>query len=70
MSTYGKLNLLLINSIYLVFSSLEMESRLMQAKLHCKFFYSVWIETTHKPSNVAAAKGFYVAGTTYFDECF
>ena len=33
-----------------------METRLMQTKVHYKFFYSVGTETTHKPSKVAASK--------------
>ena len=37
MSTYGKLNFLLINSINSIFISLEMQSRLIQTKLYCKF---------------------------------
>ena len=40
-STYGKLNFLPINSIYLVFSSLEMQRRLIQIKVYYKLFYSV-----------------------------
>ena len=46
----------------------------MQTKVHFNFFYSVRIETTHKPSKVPAAKFFfsnvYVIDATYFDECF
>ena len=34
------------------------EKKTHQTKVHFKFFYSVRIETTHKPSKVAAAKGF------------
>ena len=39
---YGKVNLLLMSSINLVFSSLEMHRRLIQTKLYCKVFYSVF----------------------------
>ena len=58
LSACRKLILLLINSIFLVFSSLEMQRRLIQAKVRLKFFYSVSKETTHKPLEVAAAKNF------------
>ena len=40
-STYGKLNLLFKNSIYLVLSSRKMQRKLIQTKVYCKFFYSV-----------------------------
>ena len=74
MSTQGKLNLLLTNSIYFVFSSLKMQWRLIQTKLFYTIFHSVWKETSHKPSKVAAAKNFfssvYVIGTACFSECF
>ena len=52
----GKLNLLLKNSINLVFSSLEIQRRLIQIKSYYTFFYSVWKETSNKFSKVAAAK--------------
>ena len=74
MPTYGKVNLFFIKSISLVFSFREMQRRLMRTKLCNKCFYSTWIETSHKPSKVAAAKDFlpnvYVIGTACFDECF
>ena len=74
MPTYGKVNLFFIKSISLVFSFREMQRRLMWTKLYNKCFYSTWIETSHKPSEVAAAKDFlpnaYVIGTACFDECF
>ena len=38
MSTHGEQNLPFINSINLVFSSLEMQRRLMQAKSYYKLF--------------------------------
>ena len=56
MSTYGKLNLLPIKSIYLVFSSRKRQIRLIQIKVYYKFFYSVWKETSHKPLKVTTAK--------------
>ena len=55
-STFRKLNLLIINRTCLVVSPLDMQRRLTQANY--KFFYSVRIETTHKPSKVAAAKNY------------
>ena len=53
-----KLNLLLINSICLFVSSLEMQRKLIQTKVHYKFLSSVSKETTYKPSKVAAANNF------------
>ena len=41
-STLGKLNLILINSIYLFFYSLKMQKRLIQTKVHKKIFNSVF----------------------------
>ena len=74
MSACRKLNLLVINRIYLVVSSLEMQRRLIQTKLHYKYFYSVSKETTHKHSKLAAAKSFssnvHVIDTTSCDKCF
>ena len=40
----------------MVFSSLEMQRRLIWTKLYYKLLYSVWNETSHKPLKVAAAK--------------
>ena len=40
----------------MVVYSLQKQERLTQTKVYFKFFYSVQIETTHKPSKVAAAK--------------
>ena len=66
-----KLNLLSINSICLVVSSLEMQRKL---KVHYKFFFSVSKETSHKPSKLAAKKNFscsvHFIDTTCFDEYF
>ena len=57
-STYGKLNFLLINGIYLVVSSLVMQMRLIQIKVYYK---------------LAAAKKYflrvYIIDTILFDEC-
>ena len=74
MSTYEKLNLLQIKSIYLVFSSRERQRRLIQTKAYYKIVYSVWKETSHKPLKVTAAKKFfpsmYIIGKICFDFCF
>ena len=71
---HRKLKLLRINSIYLVFSSLEMLRGLTQTKVYYVFLTSLRKETTHKPSIVAAAtillSSVYVIGITCFDECF
>ena len=56
MSTCGKLNLLPIKGIYLVFSSREKQRRLIQTKVYYKLFYSLWKETPNKPLKVAAEK--------------
>ena len=56
MSSYGKLNVLPIKSIYLVFSSRKRQIRLIQIKVYYKLFYSVWKETSHKPLKVTTAK--------------
>ena len=45
-----------MNSIYLVFSSLEIQRSLIQSKLYYKLFHSVCEETSHKPFKVAAVK--------------
>ena len=74
MSTYEKLNLLPIKSIYLVFSSRERQRRLIQTKAYYKIVYSVWKETSDKPLKVTAAKKFfpsmYIIGKICFDFCF
>ena len=71
MSTYGKLNLLPIKSIYLVFSSRKRQIRLIQIKVYYKRFYSVWKETSHKPLKVTTAKitfpNMYIIDRTCFD---
>ena len=63
-----------MNNIYLVFSSLKMQKRIVQTKVYHRFFHSVCKEKTHKPSNAVAAKNLfsivYVINTTYFDEFF
>ena len=74
MSTYGKLNVLPIKSIYLVFSSRKRQIRLIQIKVYYKLFYSVWKETSHKPLKVTTAKitfpNMYIIDRTCFDLCF
>ena len=73
-TTSGKLNFLLINNIYLIFSSLEMQERLIQTKVYYQLFYSVWKEKSHKSLKVAAAKksfsSVYIIDTTCFGKCF
>ena len=50
-----------------------MQRRLIHTKLYYKCFYSVWKDTSHKPSKVVAVKAFlpsvYVIRTAFFDEC-
>lgn len=50
--TCSKINLLLINIFYLVFSSLEIPRWLIQTELYCNLFYSVWKETTKRSSKL------------------
>ena len=73
-STYGKLNFPPISSIYLIFSYLEIQKRLIQTKAYYKLSYSFWKETSHKPLTVAAAETSFPSvctiDTTCFDECF
>ena len=60
--------------MYLVFSSLEMQRRVIQIKVYYQLFYSVWKEMCYKPWKVATAKkpflSVYIMDTTSFDECF
>ena len=58
-STQGKLNVLPMNFIYLAFSSLGMQRRIMQTKVYHKRFYSVIKETPLNPLKVAAAKKYF-----------
>ena len=77
-----KTKFLLINSIYMVFSSLEMQRRLVITKVYYKPFYSVWKRMPHKSLKVAAAKKSFssvyiimeslihvIIDTTGFEEC-
>ena len=65
-----KTNLLPLNIIFLVFSSLEIR-RLIQTKVYCMFFCLIWKETTHKPGT---AKNFlfgvFIIGSTFLDVFF
>ena len=63
--------------MYLVVSCLEKQRTFIQTKVYYKYFYSVWIETTHKPSKIAATKNFFSSvyvidfiDKNCFDECF
>ena len=59
---------------FLVFPSLEMQSRLMQSKVYDKLYYSVSTEASHKHLKVAAAKksfpSVFAIDTNCFDNCF
>ena len=65
------MNLLLINSIYLVFSSVEI---LVQTKLYYQFFSLCLERNVSQTSTVATEKNFfpslYVISKACFDECF
>ena len=69
-----KTKFFLINSIYFVFSCLEMKISLIQTKAYYRTFYSVWRETSHKPLKAPATiKSFssvYRIDTTCFNEWF
>ena len=76
-SKYGKLNLHLINSIFVVFSSGEMQRRLIQAKGYYKLFYSVSeallrsvSETFKRNSKIKSFPSVFIIDTTCFDESF
>ena len=73
LSTHRKTSLLLINNINLVLHSLKIRRRLIQTKYTASFF-TVWKETTRKPSKLATAKNIfssvYVIVTTCFNKCF
>ena len=72
--SYRKLNLLLTNSIYIVFLPLEMQRKLKQTKVYHTFYQFVWKKMAHEPLKVASSKtlfsSVYVSGKSCFDECF
>ena len=74
MPIYGKLDLLPIKCIYLVFSSRERQRKFIRTKVYYKLFYSVWKEASHKPLKVAAVKksfpSMYIIGKNYSNLCF
>ena len=74
MPTYGKLNILLMNSIYSVFFSAEIQRRLVQTKLYFQFFTFRLKRNILQTYKVATAKkifqSVYVIGKACFDECF
>ena len=74
MSKYGKLNLLLRNSIYLIFLSVEIQSRLVQTKLYYQIFSLCLKRNVSQTSKIATAKNLfpsvYVIGEGCFYECF
>ena len=45
-----------MNSIHLSLPSIEMKRRVMRTNVYYRLLYSIWKETTHKPSKVAAAE--------------
>ena len=67
-----KTKFFLINSIYFVFSCLEMKINLIQTKAYYRTFYSVLRETSHKPLKAPATKksfsSVYRIDTTCFNE--
>ena len=73
-STYGKLNLLRINSIFLVFPSWKMQRRLIQTKLCYKLSLSSLKRSVLQTFKIAAAKksftSVFIIDTTCFVECF
>ena len=74
MSLHGKLKLLLKNSIYLIFSSLEILRRLIQTKLYHEFFLLCLkrnVSLTFRSSSCQKLiSSVYVIGTACFDEFF
>ena len=73
-ATYGKLNLLSTNGMFLFFPSREMQGRLSRSKYTPSFSYLVSKEAYHKPLIVAASKksfpSVFIIDTTGSDECF
>ena len=59
MSTNGKLNLLLINSIYLVFPSVEIQRRHVQTKSYDQFFPLCLKRNVSQTSKLTTAKNFF-----------
>ena len=74
MSTYGKINLFLINSIYLVFSSVEYKEDSYKPNYTTSLFSLCLKTNVWQTSKVATAKNFFpsvcVIGKACFDECF
>ena len=72
-STYGKINLLPIKSIYLVFSSRERKRRLIQTKIYYKLFYCLKRNISKSFKSDSCKKSFpsmYIIDKTCFDLCF
>ena len=73
-STYGKLNLLSINRIFLVFPSREMQRKLMQTKVYYKLSLSSLKRSILQTFNSSSCKKVFpsvlIIDTTCFDECF
>ena len=68
MSTERK-KLLLINSIYLVFSSLQMQNNSCRPNYTMSYF-AIWKGMPYKPSKVAAAKIFFSGVYVIVETCF
>ena len=68
------INTLAHQTIYLVISSLDTQTKLIQTKVYYNVCYFVWEETTYKPLQIAAIKSLftsmYVTGKNCFNNCF
>ena len=71
-STSRKINLLLMNSIYLLFFFSSLKTHTDQNKKFCstRSFTLSEKKATHKSSKIAAAKKAFLIGATCFDESF
>ena len=74
LSKYREINLLVINSIYLVFFSREVQRIFIQTKVYHKFIYCLKRNDSQTFKSIATAKklfsSVYVLGTTCFDKLF
>ena len=58
LSTCRKINLLFINSTYLVFFSLKIQRRLWQTRVYCNFFYCLKRNVSQTFKNIGTGKMF------------
>ena len=58
LSTCRKINLLFINSTYLVFFSLKIQRRLWQTRVYCNFFYCLKRNVSQTFRNIGTGKMF------------